>query len=258
MWEKWTGRQLQSIVYGYREEVYHLQLHSSKVDLGKTAEDISREVLDVYKRESMSLMQYIKGKFPDLDICVGRDVHINSTQQETPVMPGGAAPVSEMPDVENVSPKAAASQNHSVVRPIAGGVMLSKVVPVPPPLVIIAAVVKGVMNHLKNKSKKEEEEYRQLLKQAEAQNRAAENWAAEQMRIRQDARTVANTYLDRLAREFRNALYSEIDKQNEEIIQALDAAVLEQSQHNQKIQQLLDILKGLRNELSLLRQRGIS
>lgn len=69
---------------------------------------------------------------------------------------------------------------------------------------------------------------------------------------------MANTYLDRLAREFRNALYSEIDRQNEKIIQALDAAVLEQSQHNQKIQQLLDTLRGLRSQLSLLRQKGIS
>lgn len=258
-----TARQLQSIIYAHRDEVYNLQFHSPGAGLGQTAEDISREIHEVYKRESMSLIQYIKAEFPDLDICV-EDIHINYTPQEAPVMPAGTASISEMPDIEITGGKIDASKSHSVVVPIAGGAVAakaaSKFVPMPaaPPLIVIASVVKGVIDHFKNKAKKEEEEYRQLLKQAEAENAAAKNWAAEQMRIRQDARTVANTYLDRLAREFRNALYSEIDRQNEKIIQALDAAVLEQSQHNQKIQQLLDTLRGLRSQLSLLRQKGIS
>lgn len=258
-----TARQLQAIIYAHRDEVYNLQFHSLGAGLGQTAEDISREIHEVYKRESMSLMQYIKAEFPDLDICM-EDIHINYTPQEAPVMPAGTASVSEMPDVEITGGKTDASKSHSVVVPIAGGAVAakaaSKFIPMPaaPPLIVIASVFKGVIDHFKNKAKKEEEEYRQLLKQAEAENAAAKNWAAEQMRIRQDARTVANTYLDRLAREFRNALYSEIDRQNEKIIQALDAAVLEQSQHNQKIQQLLDTLRGLRSQLSLLRQKGIS
>lgn len=254
-----VARQLQSVVYARREEMYSLQLHSSQADFGQVAEDISQEVQAVYKREAGSLMQYIKAKFPGLNLHVEDGINISYTPPEAPA---STAPASGMPEAGIADPVTDGPKMSSAVKPLIGGTVaakaLSNVVPAPVPGgIVLVSMIKGLLDYVKNSAKKEEAEFRQLLKQAEANNRAAENWAAEQMRIRQDARTVANIYLDRLAREFRNALYSAIDKQNNGIIQSLDAAVLEQHQHNQKIRQLLDSLRGFRNEISMLRQKGI-
>ncbi len=130
----------------------------------------------------------------------------------------------------------------------AGGV-LGSILPVLAPIALLG----GVLSLFGSSGKKQEEEWQRLQMQVEAENNRILESVAEQARIRQDARTKTNAFLDDWAHQLCSAAKTQIETTYAAILQALDEDVLKQQQTEQKVQLLLESLHGLRQELSVLR-----
>ena len=125
-----------------------------------------------------------------------------------------------------------------------------------PGIGIPVAVGTMLLGWAKAKEKKEAQEYERQMRRMELENQRAETRALEEMRRRQDARTAANAYLDKLSRDLRKTACALLDQKFAIVTQTLDKMISDRQQTDRQVQQLLLTLHELRQELSALRLRN--
>ncbi len=283
--------QIRNTIYSRFDQIYSIYCGESQTSLEKTTKEIAQEVESSYEHTVYSLNQYIKEKFPRLRqkedggfVCVPEHIPTEEAlvlldelqkgiENENYFLPsknsdknitstlgavaagamlanaaGSAAAGTAGAAVTGALGTAGAALGSTVIGSTVTGV-LGSILPALAPIALLG----GVLSLFGNSGKKQEEEWQRMQMQMQAENNRILERVAEQARIRQDARTKTNAFLDDWAHQLCSAAKTQIETTYTAILQTLDEDVLKQQQTEQKVQQLLENLHGLRQELSVLR-----
>ena len=290
-----SGR-IQSAVESHRVEAYDMHFHGNGNSADAMLQDIIQDVQRACQAELVPLAHYIRTKFPSLPLSIDDDFAIHVESPEIMSNRGGttnqweqddlsgdedygetddseAADLQKLflnllnqgkgagrkdagtdaSDIEDVVLNVGKGIGAGVAADVALSAVVGAAIPVAGPLVGIATGLIGLINA---KEKREAQEYERQMRRLNLENQRAETRALDEMRRRQDARTAANAYLDKLSRDLRETACALLDQKFAIVTRTLDKMISDRQQTDRQVQQLLLTLHELRQELSTLRLRN--
>ena len=250
------------------DEIYQGFIGNTPIDMRRLYDGICQEAEEMYKRQSLPLIGYIRTNFSALNIKVddsGR-VTLNAPSDD-----GSLVRKHDLSDDDSPSKHyeddgsifddlSAAKITSAATAGAAAGAALGSFVPVLGTALggAIGGAAGGVIEFFReifdSASRREAMEYERRKREVDAFNAREARRAEEENRRRQDARLAATNQVNAIVQDLRQSYSDVIERNYNGVMQLVDKAIARISTGNQRIQSTLAQLKGLRGRIQGMRR----
>ena len=247
------------------DEIYQGFLGNAPIDMARLYNVICQEAEDLYKRQSLPLIGYIRTNFSALGVRIDDSGHVTLKAPESPAL-------FKQHDAEEESPKFSTGDDGSIFDDIsaeniskaaaagaAAGAALGSFVPVIGTAVgtaaggVLGGAAELVRELFESSAKRERMEYERRKREVDAFNEQEARRVEAENRRRQDARVAASNQVNSIVRDLRTSYSDEISRNFNGVMQIVDNAITRISTGNARIQSTIGKLNELLSRIQNLR-----